>query len=698
MSFNKQSDNMSAVQPVQTNGIVKGFTANNKELVDEGAYYVKCSEAGLDGPDQVLPADNIYTTKPNGRVRITLERGDEIRAPPMSVPGCLTKIANEHPNHVAFVARPDTKHKKSYTYREYENEVRTVAKAFLKLGLQRYHGVGIIGFNSPEWFISDLAAIYAGGFAVGIYTTNTPEACQHCLENSQADIVIVEDAKQLDKILKIKDNLPNLKTIIMYDDMPEEEGVLSWEDLLKVGEQESEEKLNAVLKTVAVNECCTLIYTSGTVGKPKGVMLSHDNLLQDARNIIRFLKLDKIKEDVLISYLPLSHVAAQVVDIYAGMLLISTMYFANKNALKGGLLETLLLARPTVVLGVPRVWEKIYEKMQIVARSNGYVKTMIASWAKSHALYYNMNRVSGNSTKSWGYVFARWLILSRIRAALGLDRCKLCCSAAAPLSVEIQKYFLSLDIPLLEAYGMSECSGAHSASLNEYFRLGSVGLTLSGFHTKLNNPDSSGEGEICMRGRHVFMGYLNEPEKTKETLDEDGWLHSGDLGKIDSDAFIYVTGRIKELIITAGGENIAPVPVEHLILSELPTLSYAILIGDKRKYLTMLVTLKTEINLNTGEPKDIFTEETLRWLKSIGSTAKTVSDIIKTRDPLVYGAIDKAIQNVNSKVISNAHKIQKFQILPHDLSIATGELGPTFKVKRNIVYKMYENLIEDMYK
>ncbi|XP_076245683.1 acyl-CoA synthetase bubblegum family member 1 isoform X2 [Calliopsis andreniformis] len=687
---------MTAVQPVESNEAIKGFALNDKDILEKSTY-ARCTGTGLDGPDQVLPAESCITTKASGRVRITLNNNYSERAP-LSVPGLLTKIANTYPDQIALVARPDANgERKSYTFKEYETLVKTVAKAFIKLGLERYHGVCILGFNSPEWFISDLAAIYAGGFAVGIYTTNTPEACQYCAENSEANIIVVEDSHQLAKILQIRKNLPHLKAIIMYEGTPQEEGVLSWNDLLKIGEEESEDQLNNVLKRIGANECCTLVYTSGTVGNPKAVMLSHDNLVQDARILVETLHLDKNSE-ILISYLPLSHVAAQIVDIYCCMSVAGTIYFADKNALKGTLLNTLLSARPTIFVGVPRVWEKIYEKMQAVARNNGLIKTWIASWAKAQGLYYYTNKMNGTDFKHWGYLFAKWLIFSKVKGALGLDRCKACVTAAAPLSTEVKQYMMSLDIPILEAYGMSECSGAHTLSTHEHFRLGSVGRTLSEFQTKLDNLDSEGEGEICMRGRHVFMGYLNEPEKTAEILTEDGWLRTGDLGKVDSDKYLYVTGRIKELIITAGGENIPPAHIEQLVLTELPALSYAVLIGDKRKFLTMLVTLKTETNTDTGEPKDTFTPETLKWLKSIGSKSTTVSEVINTHDQAVHDEIDKAIKKANNKVISNAQKVQKFKILPHDFSIPTGELGPTLKMRRNIIYKMYENLIEDMYK
>ncbi|XP_033328653.2 acyl-CoA synthetase bubblegum family member 1 isoform X1 [Megalopta genalis] len=691
-------DNMTTVQPIQSNGAVKGFALNEKDKMEKGSYYTNYSATGLDGPDQILKADSTVTTLPNGRVKIKLSSEDINPTPPISVPGLLTRIANSHGGHTAFVTRPDANGKrKTYSYKDYENQVKTVAKAFLKLGLERYHGVCIIGFNSPEWVISDIAAIYAGGFAVGVYTTNTPEACHFCADNSRANIIVVEDTKQLEKIQKIKKNLPFLKAIIMYDEESEDKDVLSWNDVIKMGEAESDDKLNAVLKTIGVNECCTLVYTSGTVGNPKAVMLNHDNLIYDAKNLIDACKFENTTE-VLISYLPLSHVAAQVIDIFCCMTIAGTLYFADKNALKGTLVETLVVARPTVFVGVPRVWEKIFERMQAVARNNGMIKSWIASWAKAQGLFYNMNKLKGTDFKHWGYLIAKWLIFNKVKAALGLDRCGVCVTAAAPLSTEIKQYFLSLDIVILEAYGMSECGGAHTLSTNDRCRLGAVGPTLAAFSTKLDNPDSTGEGEICMSGRHVFMGYLNEPEKTAEVFDEDGWLHTGDLGTEDSDGFLYVTGRIKELIITAGGENIPPVHIEQLILAELPALSNVLLIGDKRKYLTTLVTLKTEMNNETGAPKDQFTPDTLKWLQSIGSKATTVTEIVQTRDPLVYAEIEKAIKRANTKVISNAQRVQKFQILPHDFSVPTGELGPTLKVKRNVIHKMYEGLIEDMYK
>ncbi|XP_008205010.1 very long-chain-fatty-acid--CoA ligase bubblegum isoform X1 [Nasonia vitripennis] len=693
------NQDMAAVQPLISNGMSNGFGKNDKAPNHTVPRYAVASATGLEGPDQILSSDVDTTWEPDGRVRIKLDNPADESYAPISVPGLLKRVASKYPDHPALISRPGVDGQRTtYSYKEYESQVRTVAKAFLHLGLERHHSVCILGFNAPQWFISDIAAIYAGGFAAGIYTTNSPEACQYCAESSRANIIVVEDAKQLEKILEIKKNLPKLKAIIQYDGIPSTKDVLSWNELLEIGQRQSDDQLETVLKTIGINECCTLVYTSGTVGNPKAVMLTHDNLLTDARAILAAGDLNREAQETVISFLPLSHVAAQVVDIFTCMLMSATVYFADKNALKGSLLDTLVAARPTAFLGVPRVWEKIYEKMQAVARNNGPIKTWIANWAKAQGLQYNLDRMNGVEYKSWSYLIAKWLIFRKVKAALGLDRCHVFGTAAAPLSTEVKKYFMSLDIVIIDAYGMSECAGAHSLGTSNAFRLGSVGRALPGFLTKLDNVDNTGEGEICMGGRHVFMGYLNEPEKIKGTKDEHNWLHSGDLGKIDSDGFLYVTGRIKELVITAGGENIPPVHIEELVKKECPALSNAMLIGDRRKYLTMLVTLKTEMNIDTGEPLDALSPDARKWVKGLGSKAKTLSEVLQTKDPLIYKGIEEAITRANEKAISNAQRVQKFRILPHDFSVPTGELGPTLKLKRNVVVKQYANLIEDMYK
>lgn len=246
---------------------------------------------------------------------------------------------------------------------------------------------------------------------------------------------------------------------------------------------------------------------------------------------------------------------------------------------------------------------------------------------------------------------------------------------------------------------MSEGSGAHSLSIDPKFNLTSVGELLEGTETKFEGSMSqNGPGEILMRGRHVFMGYLGDEEKTRATIDSEGWLHSGDVGRVDSHNFLYITGRIKELLITAGGENVAPVLIEQTVQAELPHVGYAVLIGDRRKFLSILLTLKCKVDNESGDPLDELDPVTQKWVESLGSKATSLREISKTKDPLVSKAIEAGIMRANKQAISNAQKIQKFSILPADFSVNTGELGPTLKIKRNVVYEKYHDIIEDFYK
>nr|CAD7198610.1 unnamed protein product [Timema douglasi] len=292
---------------------------------------------------------------------------------------------------------------------------------------------------------------------------------------------------------------------------------------------------------------------------------------------------------------------------------------------------------------------------------------------------------------------ASLLVFSKIKKALGLDRCKTFLNGAAPLSIEIKKYFLSLDILLCGAYGMSETTAGHTVSRDDIFRLTSAGKSLPGTKTKIYNPGQDQQGEVCMWGRHIFMGYLNNELNTSESLDEEGWLHSGDIGQLDEEGFLYITGRIKELLITAGvenispvqgriyksaellitagGENIPPVIIEDSIKTELPFLSNVTLIGDQRKFLSVLLTFKTNTNMETGEALDEVTSEVKDWLTSLGSKASTVSQILEENSEKVMAAIQQGIDRANTKAISNAQKVQKYAILPKDFSIPSGELG-----------------------
>lgn len=644
----------------------------------------------------LAPADELWSSSRDKAVRLRMEGSGPASETPVTVHQRFLETAEKYGDHPALAFKKEGQWVK-VSWRQYYEQCRAAAKSFLKLGLERYRGVGILGFNSPEWFIADIGCIFAGGLATGIYTTNSPEACRYVADSCEANVMVVEDKKQLDKILQIKDQLPHLKAIVQYKGEPHQKApfLYSWAEFMKLGEDIPDAELNAVIDSLRANECCTLIYTSGTTGNPKGVMLSHDNLTWTSRTAATFVDV-KYAEEVVVSYLPLSHVAAQLCDIWMGVSYGITTYFAEPDALKGSLVNTMKEARPTCFMGVPRVWEKMQDKMKAMAAKASPMKRSVGDWAKSIGLQYNYSVMNGENQVPWGFMLANNLVFKKVRAALGLDRCKFCFTGAAPITKDTLEYFMSLNIPLLELYGMSESTGPHTISQNDNYRITSCGKLMAGCKTKLENPDEHGSGEICFWGRHVFMGYLNMPEKTAEALDQDGWLHSGDLGRHDQNDFLYITGRIKELIITAGGENIPPVPIEDAVKAEVPIISNAMLLGDKLKFLSMFLTLKCVVDDN-GEPTDELSPEALSFCQQHNVKATTVSEIIANKEPAIYKAIQEGMERVNARATSNAQKVQKWVILEQDFSVSGGELGPTMKLRRPIVVKMYQEKIDTLY-
>ncbi|XP_034561105.1 long-chain-fatty-acid--CoA ligase ACSBG2 isoform X1 [Notolabrus celidotus] len=670
-------------------------TANTQTVKAERPNSLSVPAAGEPG---------LWTSQGDAQVKLRMGDSGLAAETPLTINQMFTSSVERFGEYTALSWK-EGEQQKTLNYKEYYQTCRSAAKSFLKLGLEKYHGVGILGFNSAEWFIADIAAILAGGFAVGIYTTNSPEACQYVADNCKANIIVVENHKQLQKILQVEDKLPHLKAIIQYKDALKEKrpNLYSWAEFMELGQDEPDAPLDAIISSQKPNQCCTLIYTSGTTGQPKGVMLSHDNVTWTALATCSHVRLRDAThtQESVVSYLPLSHVAAQMVDIWCTMKVGGATYFAQPDALKGSLVNTLKEVRPTAFMGVPRVWEKMQEKMKSVGAKSSTVQRKVAAWAKDVGLQTNLTKMNQNGAAGHAplsYKLAKKLVFKKVRKALGLDRCSKCYTGAAPITKDTLEFFLSLDIPLYELYGMSESTGPHTISIPEAFKLTSCGKEMPGCKTKLHNPDEEGNGEICFWGRHVFMGYLNMPDKTEEALDAEGWLHSGDLGKHDQKGFLFITGRIKELIITAGGENIPPVPIEDAVKEAVPLISNAMLIGDKRKFLSMLLTIKCQLNAETGEPEDELTPEALEICKKLGSSATRVSEIAGGRDRVIHTAIQEGINRVNEKSNSNAQRIQKWVILDQDFSVTGGELGPTMKLKRPVVAKMYKEQIENFYK
>ncbi|XP_030048652.1 long-chain-fatty-acid--CoA ligase ACSBG2 isoform X2 [Microcaecilia unicolor] len=642
------------------------------------------------------PADDLWTTKCDGLVRLRMDETRYGSEPPVTVHQLFQQAVQQYGDWPALAVKKDGQWE-TITYLQYYQSCQTAAKGFLKLGLQPYHGVGIIGFNAPEWFFSSIGAIMAGGFSAGIYTTNSPEACQYVADTCAANVLVVENHHQLTKILQIQDHLPHLKAIIQYhDDLKEKRpNLYTWKEFMQLGSDVPDSQLDEIMASQKANQCCTLIYTSGTTGNAKAVMLSHDNLTWTVKSVGKILEVGP--HEVIVSYLPLNHIAAQFQDIWVPIASGGTTYFAEPDAIKGSLVTTLQEVHPTILLGVPRVWEKIHEKMTALSSKSSLIQRTVAAWAKSIGLQASYNRMNGNNYVPWGYTLANILVFKRVAAALGLDRCTRCLTGGAPISKDTLEYFMSLNMPLLELYGMSECSGPNTVSSQTAFHITSCGKEIPGSSIRIDKPDEDGNGEICFWGRHVFMGYLNMKDLTEEAIDNQGWLHSGDFGKHDEHGFLYITGRIKELIITSGGENIAPAIIEERLKEEVPIISNAMLIGDRRKFLSMLLTLKCKIDPGSGDTLDELAPEAIHFCQELGSTATRVSEVISSKDEAVYKAIQEGMDRVNRRAVSNAQKVQKWTILSKDFSIIGGELGPTMKLKRPVVLKMYKNEIEDFY-
>ncbi|XP_053337634.1 long-chain-fatty-acid--CoA ligase ACSBG2-like isoform X1 [Clarias gariepinus] len=644
----------------------------------------------------LAPAEQYWSTIRDRPVKLRMNKSGPGSEPPLTVHQMFQLTVDKFGDHPALCLKKDGAWV-TLTYKEYQQQCRAAAKSFLKLGLERFHGVGILGFNAPEWFIADIGCIMAGGLAAGIYTTNSPEACYYVAHDCEANVLVVENEKQLEKILQVKDQLPHLKAIVQYkgevkNKMP---NIYTWTEFMKIGEDISDAHLDAVINSQKANECCTLIYTSGTTGNPKGVMLSHDNITWTANAAGTLINLKKAEES-LVSYLPLSHVAAQVNDMWVPMSFAGTTYFAQPDALKGSLATTLREVRPTSFLGVPRVWEKMQEAMKNIGAKSSLMSRKISEWAKGIGLQASYNAMNNNPSVPWGFTLANNLVFKRVRTGLGLDRCKTCFTGAAPITKDTLEYFMSLNIPIYELYGMSESTGPHTMSWTDNFRIMSCGKVIPGCKTELDKPDEDGNGEVCFWGRHVFMGYMNMADKTEEALGSDGWLHSGDLGKHDMSDFLYITGRIKELIITAGGENIPPVPIEDAVKEELPIISNVMLVGDKKKFLSMLLTLKCNVDDN-GDPTDELAPLAVEFCRKHGVMASKVSEIISNKEPAIYKVIQEGVDKVNAKATSNAQKVQKWALLSHDFSVSGGELGPTMKLKRPVVSKMYKEEIDYFY-
>ncbi len=581
-----------------------------------------------------------------------------------SIPRRVLRTAADKPSTIAYQAKVNGRWQPT-TWKTYARQIRSAGRALISLGVPRGGKVSILGFNRPEWVIVDHATMMAGGCPAGIYTTCSAEEVQYIIHHSESTVVLVENADQLAKVKAKRSELPLLKWIItMRGVTATGDDVLTWDDFMAKGESVAEEELDTRLDAIEQSDLATLIYTSGTTGPPKGVMLSHGNLAWTSTTLLDMG--GRRTDDVSVSYLPLSHIAEQMCTVHMPATQGSTVYFAEAldkvpDALKD--------ARPTVFFGVPRIWEKFHAVLAGKLAETTGAKAKLVTWARNVCREVNRYRDRGQAVPlplELQYRVADRLVISKIKAALGFDRVQELFSGAAPIASDVLEFFSSLDLPIHEIYGQSEDCGPTSCNLTGRTKIGSVGPPIPGAQVKIAE-----DGEILIKGPNVFLGYYKDPQATAEAL-KDGWLCSGDLGALDKEGFLSITGRKKEIIITAGGKNIAPKNIEALI-KQSPLVGEAVVIGDRRKYLTALVTLDPDAAR-----------------KATGAT-DALHDNAQIRS-----AIQVAIDSAN-QTLARVEQIKKFKILPNAFGIDSGELTPTMKIKRNVVAQKFAREIEAMY-
>lgn len=599
------------------------------------------------------------------------------------------------------------------TYKQYYERSHKFAKALCSdaIGIEKGQGVAIMGANHWAWFVAYHGTICAAAIVAGNYPTNNAQLSADLAAEASCIVAVCDTIENAMKYVSERKRCPKLKRVVVWaETVPEDkkrasEGMLmNFDEFVKLGEGVPDHKIDDRITSLSPAAPITIIFTSGTTNKPKGVLITSDNLFFTAEAGAIAVSLEK-KAHASISYLPLSHIAANLLDMIFPCAWMSTgnpwtVSIARPDALKGSLPLTLKAALPTVLFGVPRVWEKIIAGIQEKSKANPAtgLKKKLVDWARSVG-EANVAAISqgGNGVLCRGTHIADKLVFSKVREALGLTRCTRFYTGAAKTKPETEAFLGSLGITLCQVYGLSETTGLCSASgpvAPAGLKFATVGCMLPGTEVKLihdkSRGDREGEGEIWIRGRQVMTGYLNNEKATSEAIDKDGWLATGDLGRFDAHNLLTISGRAKEIAIGSGGENIAVPPIETKVCVECPAVSTAILIAEQKKFCTMLIGLKQKPNLDTGGWLDELAPEA----QDVDTACKTWQDAQKSDKWKAY--IEAGIRKTNAVASSNACKIQKFRII-RDVSIPEETLTPTMKLKRREVDKLYAAVIDEMY-
>jgi len=567
---------------------------------------------------------------------------------------------------------------RSMTWRQTGERVKAIAAGLLSLGLHREERVGILANTRVEWLLCDLGILSAGGATTTVYPSSTPEDCAFILADSDTRYCFVEDASQVKKLRQHKAEMTKLAKLILIDGAPEAQDgdwVITLADLeTKGGERLAKDPrtVDDVVSGIESKHLATLIYTSGTTGKPKGVRLLHECWAYTS-DAIAAVKLWG-DNDVQYLWLPMSHSFGKV--LMSGHIASGSVTAVDGRIPK--IVENLATVRPTIMAAVPRIFEKVYNKILEGVKSGSPLKQKIFQWAVSVGKDVSKVRQQGREPTGLLAIKMRVadkLVFSKIKDRFG-GRVRYFISGSAPLSREIAEFFHACGILILEGYGLTETSAASFVNRPGKYAFGTVGMPMPGTDLQIAKED----GEILIRSPGVMQGYHNLPEATAETLTPDGWLRTGDIGEVDANGFLRITDRKKDLIKTSGGKYIAPQAIEGKLKAACPYISQVIVHGDKRNFVTALVTLDEEA--------------TMKWARESGLNGKPYSEIVKSSE--AKALLDPYFKEVN-KSLAKYESVKQFAILPKDLSIDEGELTPSLKVKRKVVEKKYAAMLDKMY-
>ena len=593
-----------------------------------------------------------------------------------SIAQLLASRVQESPDREAY-RYPVGEEWRSMTWRQAGERIKAIAAGLLSLGLGREERVGLVSNTRVDWLICDLGILSAGGATTTVYPSSTADEAAYILADSETRFAFLEDASQLAKIKEHRADVPKLEKAILIDGAPEpadKDWVVSLADLEAAGAAALAKDPRAVDDVVAGikgEQLATLIYTSGTTGRPKGVRLLHEcwAYTADAMDVTGLIGAD----DVQYLWLPMSHSFGKV--LMAGHIVTGSVMAVDGRIPK--IVENLAVVKPTLMAAVPRIFEKVYNKIIEGAKAGG-LKQKIFEWAVANGKKGSELRQQGK--EPGGFLafklrLADKLVFSKVKAKFG-GRVRYFISGSAPLSREIAEFFHACNILILEGYGLTESSAASFVNRPAKYAFGSVGLPMPGTELKLAPEDS----EILIKSPGVMQGYHNLPDVTAETLTPDGWLRTGDIGEVDENGFLRITDRKKDLIKTSGGKYIAPQSIEGKLKATCPYISQVIVHGDRRNFVTALVTLDEE--------------STMKWATAQGLNGKSYGEVVVL--PEVKALISPYIDEVN-KSLAKYESVKQFAILPKDLTVDAGELTPSLKVKRKVVEKKYATTLDAMY-